>query len=92
MFFKNKNFFIPWINKEKKNGKFVLKKNIARQSYQKLFIPNGSIYIVRTNTLLKHNMIFGFNVFGVINDERESLDIDTKVDFEFCKFILKNYK
>ena len=92
MFFKNKNFFIPWINKEKKNGKFVLKKNIARQSYQKLFIPNGSIYIVRTDTLLKHNMIFGFNVFGVINEERESLDIDTKVDFEFCKFILNNYK
>ena len=27
MFFKNKNFFIPWINKEK-NGKFVLKKNM----------------------------------------------------------------
>ena len=37
-------------------------------------------------------MIFGFNVFGVINEERESLDIDTKVDFEFCKFILNNYK
>lgn len=92
MFIKDNNLFLPWINKEKKNGKIILKKNIARQSYKKLFIPNGSIYVVRTNTLLNHNMIFGYNIFGVINDEKESLDIDTNIDFEFCKFVFNNFK
>ena len=92
MFKKKKKSFLPWVNKEKKNGKVILKQNIARQLYKKLFIPNGSIYIVKKNTLINHKLIFGFNIYGIINDEKVSLDIDTKLDFEFCKYIFKNYK
>ena len=90
MFTKNKNLMTPYINKKKINGKIIFGKNIARQLYEKLYKPNGSIYITKKDILYKYESIYGFNLYGYINDEYESHDIDTKSDLDFSKFLIKS--
>lgn len=92
MFTKKKNLMTPYINKKKINGKIIFGKNIARQLYQKLYKPNGSIYITKKNILYKYNSIYGFKLYGYINDEYESHDIDTKLDLDFSRFLSKSKK
>ena len=92
MFTKKKNLMTPYINKKKINGKIIFGKNIARQLYQKLYKPNGSIYITKKDILYKYESIYGFNLCGYINDEYESHDIDTKLDLDFSKFLIKSFK
>jgi N-acylneuraminate cytidylyltransferase/CMP-N,N'-diacetyllegionaminic acid synthase len=92
MFKKKKKLMIPYINKKKINGKIIFGKNIARQLYEKLYKPNGSIYITKKDILYKYKSIYGFDLYGYINDEYESHDIDTNLDFEFSKFLIKSSK
>ena len=92
MFSKKKNIMKPYINKKKINGRVIFGKNIARQLYQKLYKPNGSIYITKKEILYKYKSVYGFDLYGYINDEYESYDIDTKLDLEFSRFIAKSKK
>ena len=90
MFKKKNNFMLPYLNTKKVDGKIMFGKNIARQLYEKLYKPNGSIYITKKEILYKYLSIYGFKVFGVVNDEYESHDIDTPTDLKFARFQYKN--
>ena len=86
MFKKENNLMLPYLNSKKVEGKIMFGKNLARQLYQKLYKPNGSIYITKKEILYKYSSIYGFKVFGVLNGEHESHDIDTLIDLEFARF------
>lgn len=54
-----------------------------RQSYEKLFIPNGAIYI------RKNPHIHGKSI-GYLMSASESIDIDTIYDFKIAEYIYEN--
>tara|TARA_B110000467_G_C18212399_1_gene418217 strand:- start:126 stop:812 length:687 start_codon:yes stop_codon:yes gene_type:complete len=61
-----------------------------RQQMEKLFYYNGSILVTTVNFLKNQNdVVFGGNMKGFILDEKSSFDIDTKLDFEICDFLLR---
>ena len=49
------------------------------------------LFLVTTVNFLKNqnDVVFGGNMKGFILDEKSSFDIDTKLDFEICDFLLR---
>ena len=61
------------------------------QDQEKHYRLNGSIYISKTNELLKEKTFFlKENSYAYIMDKQNSIDIDDKVDFIIAKAILEN--
>ena len=76
--------------KKKDKYKFVIncEKNLQRQEYPKTFYIDGSIYIFKTKYFLKKNRIFDENSLIYISKSKNNIDIDTKEDLEFFKFLI----
>lgn len=74
---------------------FVKTKNQANHtfSYQLLpevYIQNASIYITRPSTLRKCGNTVGRKVLKFIMDEKESVDLNTELDFLYAENLIKN--
>lgn len=68
------------------------KKGSQTLSYHLLpevFIQNASIYITRPRTLFRHGSTLGRRVLCFEMSERESIDINTPLDFHFAEVLLK---
>ena len=84
---------MEWINHIDKSlslKKFISKKNIFLNSseFKKSYKLNGAIYIANIKYYLKQKTFFlKKNVFAYIMEKNYSIDIDTKIDFEFGEFI-----
>ena len=60
------------------------------QDLPKYYRLNGAIYICKTKRLIKENSFFiKDKIFAYVMENIDSVDIDTKLDFLFAKFILK---
>jgi len=69
------------------NKNLLNKRSQELQTYYRL---NGAIYIANTEKLLKHNSFFlDENIYAYIMPQKESIDIDTKLDFDFATFLLQ---
>lgn len=63
--------------------------NKRSQDLEKYYRLNGAIYICKTNKLLQNKGFFlKENIFAYKMQQRESIDIDTELDFEIVKIIL----
>lgn len=63
-----------------------------RQDLPKVFMPNGAIYIIKTEDFLKSNRLFTSKTIHFLMDENKSYDIDTIDDLKKCDEILKEIK
>lgn len=63
--------------------------NLRRQELQKFYRLNGAIYISKVTTLKETGSFYGKNSYAYIMKQRESIDIDTEMDFEYADFLLK---
>ena len=65
--------------------------NLERQEFSsKTVIPNGAVYIHKTNVLKSiRSHVNSKNTDYYLMDEKSSLDIDTKLDFEIIEKIMK---
>ena len=75
--------------------KFINKKNIFLNSsqFKKSYKLNGAIYITNIKSLIKEKTFFlKKDTFAYIMEKKYSIDIDTKIDFDFAKFIKKKIK
>lgn len=62
----------------------------TRQKTQPLYV-NGSICVTSSNFLKKQKfLVYGGRIKGLLMDEKHSMDIDTKLDFEICKYIMES--
>ena len=69
------------------NKNLLNKRSQELQTYYRL---NGAIYIANTEKLLKQNSFFlDENIYAYIMPQKESIDIDTKLDFDFATFLLQ---
>jgi len=74
---------------------FINKKNIFLNSsqFKKSYKLNGAIYITNVKYLIKEKTFFlKKNTFAYIMEKKYSIDIDTKIDFDFAKFIKSKNK
>lgn len=82
----------PYTNKFKDENHNPVLTLVARQDLEDLYKPNGSIYIVKTDFLLKKKIMISSNSKVIISSTEESFDIDTKFDFEIAELLMKKSK
>jgi N-acylneuraminate cytidylyltransferase/CMP-N,N'-diacetyllegionaminic acid synthase len=68
------------------------KKISRRQDLPKVYSYNGAIYIMKTDTLLKHRTFETENITGYIMPKEKSIDIDTPLDFQFAEILMRGIK
>lgn len=63
--------------------------NLTRQELEKFYRLNGAVYISKVKKLRETRSFYGTNSYAYIMEQRESVDIDTELDFEYAEFLLK---
>ena len=89
----NRNFYKSFFLNNKSinpyfDNKFVTKN---RQDLQKIYSPNGAIYIFYSSDFLKNKKINFTNSGFFKMNKIDSIDIDDKEDYELVKFLSKKY-
>jgi CMP-N,N'-diacetyllegionaminic acid synthase len=70
-------------------SEFTQEKLKRSQELPKLYRPNGSIFIIRTETFLKNRSFYTNHVIPYIMPPERSIDIDDEFDFSIAEFLLK---
>lgn len=87
----------PYYNcfEEDKNGFLHISKSgsdaVRRQDVPKAWEYNGAIYIINVKSLIKSPMSKFSKVRKYVMDDLHSIDLDSKLDWEFAEFVIKNY-
>ena len=77
-------------NERVKNAGFDMQNIIDnRQVNKEYYIPNGAIYILDYEVLKKDRTYYTNNTVTYIMSNEESIDIDTKYEFEFAEFLAR---
>ena len=63
-----------------------------RQSLEKCFIANGSIYISRIESYKKYKSFYKGPTIPYLMNSNSSIDIDDIDDFKYAEYLLKNIK
>jgi len=63
--------------------------------YQRQLLPpcyrvNGVVDVIATRSLADSGSPYGHNIGFVEIDEKDAIDIDTSLDFEFCAFVMES--
>lgn len=78
MYFMEDNRLIPYLP----NHPYLLEPyNQARQNFPTTYLHNGCIDIVKTEIILKYNLLSGINIYPFIMEDNENNDIDNLSDF-----------
>lgn len=66
---------------------------LRRQDKPKVYGRNGpAVLAMRRETILNKNSLYGDDVRPFIMTEEESIDIDTKFDFDIAEFLIKKHE
>ena len=61
-----------------------------RQDLEIFYRLNGAIYISKVGVLRELQTFYGKNSYAYIMGQKESVDIDTELDFKFVESVMKN--
>ena len=83
-----------WAKKICKNGKIENYFNIEidnknRQDFEKAYIPNGAIYVLKYSLLKEKYSYYSENTYPYIMPRERSIDIDDLLDFKFVEFLMR---
>jgi len=71
---------------------FINSENLERrQNLEKYYRLNGAIYISKIKILNEIQSFYGIKSYAYVMEQRESIDIDTELDFEYAEFLIKKY-
>lgn len=84
---------IEWYKKVEGNGQlndYISGSNAVRnrQKYDDAYIPNGAIYIFKTELLRKTRQYYHDKTYAYIMPRDRSVDIDHPFDFELAEFLI----
>jgi CMP-N,N'-diacetyllegionaminic acid synthase len=82
---------ISWFKKLDTEGR-ILENDITlknRQDEDDYYCPNGSIYIFKKE-LIDEGKYYSDKTYAYVMPKSRSVDIDTKFDFDYAEFFLKN--
>ena len=74
------------------NNFLTSKNNKRRQELPDYYRINGAIYLSNTKHFLQHKDFYNGRSFAYIMDQMKSIDIDTEIDFEIAKVLMKFIK
>ncbi len=60
-----------------------------RQLRQPMYIESSTVYVTKTETLLKNKSVLGEKLFAVIAREDEAIDINTPLDFVIAEAVMQ---
>lgn len=66
--------------------------NRNRQELPKYYRINGGVYAVKCSIALDEGKLYSDRSYAYVMDQKSSVDIDTRLDFDFAETILKNEK
>ena len=72
--------------------KFSLLANHKLENNKKIYIPNGSMYYSKIETLKKEKTFFSKSADIFVMDDFHSIDIDTQDEWNIAEACLENYK
>ena len=61
----------------------------VRQNLEKLYIPNGGVYVTRRDTLMNENRTMGRRCAALVMPPERSVDIDTELDFKIVETMMR---
>jgi CMP-N,N'-diacetyllegionaminic acid synthase len=61
---------------------------LNRQTHSETYLPNGAIYVFRTDLIVKQRKYYSDRTFPYLMPADRSVDIDTLHDFELAEFYL----
>ena len=64
-------------------------KNKRSQDLPKYFRLNGAVYIAEIDYFMQNNGFMGDNTKAFVMSQRNSVDIDTEVDFRICEILIE---
>jgi CMP-N-acetylneuraminic acid synthetase len=64
---------------------------MRRQDLEKVYIPNGAIFISRVQTLYKYKSFYCNHIIPYIMPIERSVDIDNELDFMLAELLMKKY-
>ena len=79
------NSILQYISEKQEVGK-------RRQDYTETYRPNGAVYALYTESLLRHKTFYPENTIAYVMPKERSIDIDDEIDFKFAEYLLSNYK
>lgn len=59
------------------------------QDLPRLYVPSGSVYVTRRNTLMKENRIYGRDCRAYVMPPKRSIDIETPNDLKLAELMLE---
>jgi N-acylneuraminate cytidylyltransferase/CMP-N,N'-diacetyllegionaminic acid synthase len=75
-------------------GKYGLKplfeERLLRRDRESMYHENGAIYVTTPETVLRRNELIGQHVGHILMEERNSLHIDSRFDFDICSHLLES--
>ena len=80
----------PYTNKFKDKYNEPVLTLVARQLLEDLYIPDGSIFLVRTKFLFEQKIMISKNSKVLISKNYENFDIDTILDFKIAEIIMSD--
>ena len=91
------NPFKSWTLKEKYLKPLIEKRGQAlhtgpRQKTAKVYWQNGSLFLLKYDTIMKKGNFFGDKIIPYIMSSDRFVDIDKKEDLDLAEFYLKNFK
>lgn len=64
--------------------------NKNRQNIEKAYMPNGAIFILKYSLIKEKYSYYSNKTYPYIMPLERSIDIDSKLDFEFAEYLIKN--
>ncbi|AZO96318.1 acylneuraminate cytidylyltransferase family protein [Halocella sp. SP3-1] len=77
------------IDKDLKMDNFIGEevKSMRRQNLPQYYQLNGAIYLAKVDRLIEEKSFLGKNSYAYIMNRKDSIDIDSEIDFKFCEMI-----
>lgn len=63
--------------------------NKNRQEIEKVYMPNGAVFVFKFSLLRKKYSYYSDKTYPYIMPLERSIDIDSKLDFEFAEYLMK---
>jgi len=64
---------------------------MRRQELKITYVPNGAIYILKSNTLQRNKKLYSKDIIPYVMPVERSVDIDNEMDFTIAELLEKNY-
>ena len=68
----------------------IIDNSLNRQEADPTYLPNGAIYIFNYQELKNNYSYYNSRTYAYVMEAENSLDIDTPIDFELAKILIRN--